>query len=66
MTTGTHIEVFGFDFDGTATFEAAVIARWTKISGPRMDGWHIVRFADGGKLMCHESRFRVVDNRAAR
>jgi hypothetical protein len=26
-------------------------------------GWHIVRYADGGKACMHESRFRVVDNR---
>ena len=27
-------------------------------------GWHIVKFADGGKLCAHESGFRVIDNRA--
>ena len=70
MKTRTRIELNGFPafagFPGV-TPEIATIARWTAVSGPRdkMPGWHIVRFADGGKLCVHESRFRVVDNRKA-
>ena len=68
LRTGTRIE-----FPGTPAFpgfpgvapEQAIIARWTKVCGPReiMPGWHVVRFADGGKLIAHEGSFRVIDNR---
>lgn len=67
LSTGTRIELRGTPscggFPGVAP-EMATIARWTKISGPRMDGWHIVKFLDGGKLCIHESGFRIVDNRS--
>jgi hypothetical protein len=67
LKTGTRIEMHGAPaipgvFPGVAP-EQAKIARWTKVSGPRKEGWHIVAFADGGALCVHESRFRVVDNR---
>ena len=68
LKRGTRIEMHGTPafpgFPGVAP-ERATIAPWRKISGPRMDGWHIVRFDDGGALCVHESRFRVIDNRAA-
>ncbi|MCK1479358.1 hypothetical protein IVB27_32610 [Bradyrhizobium sp. 197] len=63
LKTGTRIEFFVSHPQGRN--EMATIARWTKVSGPRMDGWHIVKFADGGKLCVHETGFRVIDNRIA-
>ena len=65
LKAGTRIEVSGISLDWQRTWEAAEIARWNeKVSGPRdkMPGWHIVKFAGGGTLCVHESRFRVVDN----
>ena len=66
LKTGTRIELRGTPamgcFPGVAP-ETATIGRWTRISGPRMSEYHIVRFADGGQLCVHESRFRIVDNR---
>jgi hypothetical protein len=63
LKTGTRIEVFVSHPQGRN--EQAKIVRWTKVSGARREGWHIVKFADGGKLCIHEEDFRVVDNRAA-
>jgi hypothetical protein len=69
LKTGSRIELHGAPaIDGIfpgAPAEMATIARWTAISGPRdkMPGWHIVKFADGGRLCIHESRFRIIDNR---
>jgi hypothetical protein len=67
-------------FPGVAP-EQATIGRWTKANGPMKNdighwdgtthvypgnpGWHVIVFADGGKLLAHETRFRVIDNRAA-
>ena len=63
MKAGTKIEMHGFPafagFPGVAP-EQATIARWTAKNGPRKDGWHIVKFQDGGSLCVHESRFRVL------
>lgn len=65
LKTGTRIEMHGMPafpgFPGVKP-ELATISRWTKVSGPRREGWHIVRFADGGRLCVHESRFRVLGN----
>lgn len=69
LQAGTRIELHGTPafagFPGVAP-ERAAIARWTARSGPRdaMPNWHIVKFAGGGRLCVHESRFRVIDNRA--
>ena len=67
LSAGTRIELRGTPmcggFPGVAP-ELATIARWTKISGPRMDGWHVVKFHTGGSRCIHESSFRVVDNRS--
>ena len=64
IKAGTHIEML--NALGVSP-EMAVIARWrTATNGERGkfgDGWHIVRFQDGGKLCVHESSFRVIDNR---
>lgn len=64
MKAGTRIEIQGWDMAHNEVWEAARIARRTKDMGAPMEGWHPVRFdVDGATLMCHESRFRVVDNR---
>jgi len=68
IKAGTRIEMHGTPAMGgfaAVAPEQAKIARWTAISGPIEPGWHIVQFADGGKLCVHESRFRVIDNRIA-
>ena len=72
LKAGTRIELYGTPafpgFPGVAP-EMATIAGWTAANGPKngrispATGWHIVRFADGGKLCIHENNFRVVDNR---
>lgn len=65
IKTGTRIEIRGSDAALNPVWFPAVIKRWAKVSGPREEGWHTVRFdGDKGNLLCHESGFRVVDNRA--
>ena len=77
LKTGTRIELHGtpaipsMGFPGVAP-EQATIGRWAAVCGPLKNhvrpgngGWHVVRFADGGELLAHETRFRVIDNRAA-
>ena len=68
LRTGTRIELPGKPampgFPGVAP-ERATIARPRKSELPLRDGYHVVKFADGGKLCVHETGFRVVDNRAA-
>ncbi len=70
IKAGSRIEFFVSHPQGRN--ETAIIARWTKVNGPVKNhvgpngtnaGWHIVKFADGGKLCVHESGFRVIDNR---
>ena len=67
MKHGTRIEFYGTPafpgFPGVKP-EAARIVRPRSCELPLPGcGWHIVQFADGGKLCAHESRFRVTDNR---
>lgn len=69
LKAGTLIETHGCPamggFPGVAP-ERLVICKPRKSELPlRGSDWYIVRFADGGKLCMHTSRFRVVDNRAA-
>lgn len=69
LKAGTRIEFFVSHPQGRN--ETATIVRWTAISGPIKNevrgnkGWHIVKFADGGRLCMHETGFRVIDNRSA-
>lgn len=66
MKEGKSIEVRGWTMSGEETWERAKIMRWNKSNGPRDSltaGWHPVRFADGGSMMIHESRMRVVSDR---
>ena len=64
----TKIELHGTPavagFPGVAP-EMATVIRWRKCSGPReaIPGYHAVKFSDGGILLVHENRFRVIDNR---
>ena len=47
--------------------EAITIVRPNKRRGegtPKgLTGWHIIQYADGGRMCMHESGFRVIDNR---
>lgn len=61
---GTRIQVSGWDAAFNETWENARIARTTPRMKPIPDGFHPVKFDDGGVLMVHESRFRIVDNAA--
>lgn len=66
LKTGTRIEMHGTPAMGgfpEVTPEIAIIAPWRKVSGPRMESWHTVKFSSGNCLLVHESRFRVIDNR---
>lgn len=66
---GTRIETHGCP--AMAGFPA-VFGESGKIVKPRAEslplpgpGWYIIKFdRDGAKLCVHESRFRVIDNRA--
>lgn len=68
LKSGTRIEFHGTPAMGgfpAVAPEQAKIARLRAENLPLPGiGWHIVQFADGGKLCAHESRFRVIDNRA--
>jgi hypothetical protein len=77
IKAGTRVQLHGTPAMGgfpAVPPEPATIARWTKVSGdvpnhltpasPTNGGWHVVQFSDGGKLLAHETRFRVIDNRA--
>ncbi len=62
LKAGTIIELHGTPFLGV-DHEIARIVKWSvERNGPRMDGWHIVKFDDGGRLCIHESNFRVIGN----
>lgn len=60
---GTRIEVGGWDMQFNRTWEPATIYLRRKSDPLPGDGWHRVRFTDGGVLCVHEEGFRVVDNR---
>lgn len=69
LKTGTRIELYGTPafpgFPGVAP-EQAKIGRWTARNGDRnrLPGYHLVVFSNGGRLLVHETSFRVIDNRA--
>ncbi len=68
LKSGTVIELHGTPSLGgfpAVAPERATVCLWVeRINGPRadprMDGYHVVRFQDGGRLCVHESRFDVV------
>ncbi len=63
LKPGTRIEVAGRGMNFQRTWRPAAIAAWRQsVNGPRMVGWHIVKFDDGGRLCINESNFRVIHN----
>jgi hypothetical protein len=68
MRHGTRIEFYGTpamgSFPSVAPEQATICRPRKENLPPPGPGWHVVKFADGGKLYAHESRFRVIDNRA--
>jgi hypothetical protein len=72
IKTGTRIEVSGMGLDFHAVWYPAKIGRWhrscLRVEPGQFDakaaGYHPVTYDDGGKLLVHETSFRVVDNRA--
>lgn len=39
--------------------EAATIRPWRKVAGPKLEGWQVVEFADGHKIIAHEDGLEV-------
>jgi hypothetical protein len=73
LKCGTVIEIEGSPAIGghpAIPPERATIGLWRRdINGERvghLTEYHVVRFADGGRLLIHESRFRVVDEQGGR
>ena len=71
MKYGTRIETHGMPafpgFPGVSPERARIMKPRKGESVPTHagPGWHLVQFdSDGGRLCMHESRFRVIDNRA--
>lgn len=59
--TSQHVEIGCFGFDGSEKWEAAQIVRVRASMKPMPEGYHPVRFADGGVLCVHETRMRVAN-----
>jgi len=55
--SGTRIEIHGTSAIG------ATIVKPRAENLPLPEGYHVVRYDDGGKLCVHESRFRIISNR---
>lgn len=68
MKRGTKIEVRGTDLNGREVWEPATVIRGEPMThyadGSDYPGWHLLKYADGGRSVTHENRVRVVDNRA--
>jgi len=68
MKYGTRAQTFGIPafagFPGVEP-ESIIICKPRKGEGtPKgLTGWHIIQYADGGRMCMHESGFRVIDNR---
>lgn len=65
LKAGTQIRTKGSPSVGgmpAVTPETAHIRRWNqRISGERMNGWHVIRFdTDGAECLMHESNFEVI------
>ncbi len=66
LKAGTKIEVSGMALDWSQTWCPATICKPRRENLPLPgEGWHIIQYPDGAKMCCHETRFRVIDNRAA-
>lgn len=62
---GTRIEVKSFDLNNQPRWEAARIGAYSKMNMPYPEGYHPITYdVDKARLLCHESGFRVVGNRA--
>lgn len=61
-----EIKKFTFDLRGVDWSEKVRIMPWRKVNGPKTGpispetGWNVIRFADGGMLLCHDERLRPV------
>lgn len=44
---------------GSSQREPATVRSWRKINGPRMAGWEVVEFLDGGQMVVHASGLEV-------
>ena len=68
MKAGTRIEVAGMSLNFEQVWYPAKIGRWHSSfrNAEKPSGYHPVTYADGGKLLVHESSFRVVDNNRAK
>ena len=65
MKAGTRIELLGTPAIGTwpaVAPEVAKIARIMPDMLPLPPGYHPVRFADGGCVLIHESRFVILES----
>lgn len=64
LKTGTRIEVFGVSMNLEPVWIPAKIGRWPSSfrGAEKPSGYHPVTYDDGGKLLVHESNFRVIDN----
>jgi hypothetical protein len=56
MKVGAQVLIKGSNASGAATVEAATVCRTTKAMLPMPAGYVPVRFADGARLLAHESR----------
>jgi hypothetical protein len=63
LRPGTKIEVKGFDLKNEPVWYPAKIGAWGRNGSPVGDRWHPITLPDGARLQCHESSFRVVENR---
>lgn len=44
---------------GQGETEIVTVRRWTKAAGPQLAGWRVIEFADGRRLISHESGLRA-------
>ena len=69
LKSGTRIELHGTPSIGgfpAVAPELATIVKGRKAWGEVPDGYHRVKFVDGGILCVHETRFRIISNGRAR
>ena len=68
MKRGTRVELLGWDMNGREVLDPATIIRKVPMTHYKTNedypGWYLVREVNGSRGTMHESRMRVVDNRA--
>lgn len=52
LKTGTKLELFGCGGNGYRSSFCRIV-RWTKVNGPRMEGWDVVQYEDGYRGLFH-------------